>query len=363
MKIKIKKYPLLITTIISCLIIIASLFTLGFAGLNLGTSLGGGSQFEVNLENDASSKEYVSEIKEVLNRYDFTFDSATLEDKYVAIDNEGNYTSRTLVIKISDNNISDEKRFALVQDVAKAVGVDASYVSVAENITPLVTGKNVLLLGLAIGIVAIALFVFAWVRYDIFAGLSFIVSFLHNIIVSLALVILTRIELSIASLVSMFVLTLVMSILLINIYEKYRAEAKLHISDKLSVSERMIKAEGNLKPFVMVLGAIIVLVAFMAFVPATSVKFTALSILISSAVTIYTAMLIGPALYAALLDLREVRRAAVLSRNDTVNKTIKKKIKKSMKKAEETKKVEELSEDAVVEKSKKTASKKSSKSK
>ena len=41
-----KKYPLLISIIVSCVLVVASLFILGFFGINLGTSLAGGSQFE-----------------------------------------------------------------------------------------------------------------------------------------------------------------------------------------------------------------------------------------------------------------------------------------------------------------------------
>ena len=183
MKINLKKYPLLISTIVSCVIIVASLFILGFFGIRLGTTLGGGSQFEINVANGSSSAKYVSTVKDVLKKHGLTFDSATVEDKYVAIDDEGNYTKQVVIIKISQKNIADEKETALITDVAKELSINTSNVSSVENIIPLVTGHNVLMLGLAVGIVALALFVFAWIRYDIFAGLSFIVAFLHNIII------------------------------------------------------------------------------------------------------------------------------------------------------------------------------------
>lgn len=377
MKTKIKKYPLLISTIVSCVIIIASLFILGFFGLRLGTSLGGGSQFEINVASGASSTEYIAEVKDVLKNHNLTFDSASVEDKYVAIDDEGNYTKQVVVVRISQNNLEDAKESALVNDIAKALEIKTSYISSVENITSIVTGQKVLMLGLAIGIVAIALFVFAWIRYDIFAGLSFIVAFLHNIIVYLALVILTRLELNIVSLVTAFILTIIMSIMLIHIYERYRTEAKLHISDKLSISERMLNSSKSaVKSFVIVLCAAVVILAFMAFVPATVIKFTALNILVAIITTIYTTLLIGPAVYVALLEVRDVRHKAVMSRNDEINKVIKKKIKTSKQKAEKAeekklavveKPVEEKVEKTKVEEkpktTKKTTSKKSSKSK
>lgn len=367
MKMKLKKYPLLVSMIISCVIIIASLFVLGFAGMKLGTSLGGGSSFELIIPNDTKQSKVVSDVKSVLSNNGLSFDSATVESKYVAIDNNGNYTTEVLVVKISNRNVSDSKETAVIRQISEKLGINAENVSSINNIIASTTTKQVLMLGLAIGIVALALFVLAWIRYDVFAGLTFIISFLHNIIVYLSLLIITRVEFSIASLVSIFVLTLVMSIVLIHIFEKYRTESRLHISDKLSISERMIGAEiESVKPFIFVCASVIVLVLMMLFVPATVVKFTALSILIALIVTAYTTLIIAPSSYVALLEFIDVRRKAVLSRNDTVNKVIKKKIKNSKKAKEESlkkeeEKVEIVEETKVVEEKPKKQKTKSSK--
>ncbi|MBR7172212.1 MAG: hypothetical protein IKD36_00225 [Clostridia bacterium] len=348
MKLKMKKYPLLISAIVSCVVIIASLFILGFFGLKVGTSLGGGSQFSVNVKNGDSPKKYIAEIKDILSDNGLSFDSSIVDDNYVATEVEGEYTKQVVVIKISNSEVKDSVEEKVVSKIATKLGIDESYISSIEDITSSTTGKNVLNLGIAIGIIAIALFVFAWIRYDLFAGLSFIVAFLHNIILYLALTILTRLELNLTSLTVLFIITLVMSWVLIAIYEKYRRESRLHISDKLTIYERMVACEKQaVKPFVIVAAAVIVAIVFMLFVPVTVVKFTALNILISMVVTAYTALLIGPASYVALLEVRDVRLKAVLSRNDTVNKVIKKKIKNSKKaKAEEEKAAAQAVEEA-----------------
>ena len=349
---QIKKYPLLVSMIISFAIIIASLFVLGFAGMNMGVSLGGGSQFEVNVPANVQTKEFVADIKTALKDNGYTFDSSSIEDKYVAIDDEGNFTKQVVVVRISQNNLTEIQKADLVKKIATALNVDESYVSPAENIIAQTTAKNVLSLGIAIGIVAAALFVFAWVRYDIFAGLSFIIAFLHNIILYLSLTIVTRLELTLFSLTMVFIFTLIMSIVLIHIYENYRKESRLHISDKLTVSERMINAEVSaVKPFVIITVAVVLAFVFMMFVPLAAVKFMALAILLVLIVTAYTSLIVGPASYVALLDIRETRRKAVLSRNDTINKVIKKKIKNSQKsKTEEVK--EEIIEENKTQKQK-----------
>lgn len=355
MKLKMKKYPLFISAIASCAVIIASLFILAFFGLKVGTSLGGGSQFSVNVENGASAKKYISEIKEVLSDNGLSFDSSIVDDNYEATEVEGEYTKQVVVIKISNSEVKDSVEKKVVSEIAQKLEISESYISSIDDITASTTGKNVLNLGIAIGIIAIALFVFAWIRYDLFAGLSFIVAFLHNIILYLALTILTRLELNLTSLTVLFIITLVMSLVLIAIYEKYRRESRLHISDKLTIPERMISCEKQaIKPFVIVAAAALIAVVFMLFVPVTVVKFTALNIFVSLLVSAYTALLIGPASYVALLEVRDVRLKAVLSRNDTVNKVIKKKIKNSKKaQAEEEKAAaQEVKEPAVVQEEK-----------
>lgn len=332
---KTKKYPLLISAIISFVIIVASLFVLGFAGMNLGTSLGGGSEFEVNVASNASAKDYVSKIKAEIKKNGYTFDSSAVEDNYVAIDDEGNYTTQTIIIKIAQNNLTDEQKSALAKNIATALSVDESYVTLPQNIIAEETSKSVLSLGIAIGVVAIALFVFAWIRYDVFAGLSFIIAFLHNIILYLSLTIITRLPLSLFALTMVFIFTIIMSVVLIHIYENYRKESRLHIADKLTVAERMIACEKQaIKPFAFIAVASIVAFAFMIFVSLSAVKFMALAILLVLIVTAYTSLIIGPECYVALLDIRETRLKAILSRNDTVNKVIKKKIKNSKKEAE-----------------------------
>lgn len=341
MKTKMKKYPLWISLAVSCALIVASIFVLAFCGMKVGTSLGGGSQFEINVPQVSyNTKEMVSDVKAVLKDEGLTFDSSSVQYKPVAVDVDGTSTKDMLVVKITESNISDEKEAAVVQAIAEKLQIPATYVSSIENITALTTGNSVLKLGIAIAIIAAALFVFAWVRYDVIAGLTFIISFLHNIIVYLALVIVTRIELNLAAIVATFILTLVMNVVLIHIFEKYRVESRLHVADGRTISEKMIDSEKSaIKPFLILLVAFLVAVIMMLFVPATVVKFIALNIIVALVVTAYTTIIVAPASYVAISEFIYVKKKAVLSRNDTVNKAIKKKIKKS--KAKAAKKLEE----------------------
>jgi preprotein translocase subunit SecF len=187
-----------------------------------------------------------------------------------------------------------------------------------------------LFIGLGVGIVAICLFVFDWLRYNIFAGLSFLLAYLHNIILYISILIITRVQISLVSLSVGLILTLIMGAVLISIYEKNREKVKLHLSDKLSVSERMIESEKQaVLPYGFIFIGMLVFAALMFFIPVSSVRLSAVNIIIALVVTAYTSLIIGPGSYAALLEIRDLSQKAVLSRNHTINKEIKKKIKKN----------------------------------
>ena len=334
MKTKMKKYPLLVSLIVSCVIVVASLFILGFFGMNLGTSLGGGSQFDIKLENDANTVQTTAKVKSAIRKNGYIMDSSFVEDRFVATEENGEFTIKCLVVKIASKNISDEKKQAIINSVAEALDISTDKISSIENITSSIKAKNVLFVGLAVGIIAICLFVLGWVRYNIFAGLSFILAYLHNIILYLSVLILTRVQLNLVSLSVVIILTLAMSCLLIAIYEKNR-QYELSKSDaKMSVSERMWQSEKKVsKPFIIVAAAILVFALLLFFVPVASVRFAALNIIIAVIITAYTSILIGPGTYASLMEIKVYNEKAVLSRNENVNKEIKKKVNKGTKKS------------------------------
>lgn len=334
-KIALKKHPLLISIIISSVIIVLSLFILGFFGMRLSFTLSGGSQFDVQLTSGANSKEYTQVIKEVLSDNGLYMDSAFVEDKYIATEKDGEFTKQCLVVNIASSNISEETKQKIIDEIIKKLNLNeeiASAISI-ETVTSSIKGRDVLFIGLAIGIVALALFIFAWVRHNIFAGLSFIIAFLHNIILYLAILILTRVELSLMSLSMAIVLTIIMSLVMIHIYEKFREVTRLKLEEKMSISERMISSETEVvKPFVSIAAVVGVVSILLLFVPVASVKLSALSVLFALIVSAYTGLIVGPGTYASLLEVKDLSLKATLSRNDSVNKEIKKKIKKSAEK-------------------------------
>ena len=321
-----KKYPILITTIISCVIIIASLFILGFFGANLGVSLGGGSQVEVVLADGTKATEFTDKIGEILEKYDVSIDSTFVQDKFTAGENKGDVIRKALVVQSSEK-VDDETATKIQKDVATALELSETHVSVGK-ITSSVDTKTVLRLGIAFGIIVAGLFIFGWIRYDVFAGIAFVISVLHNIVVYFSVVILSRLQLTVTSITALIILTLVMVVVLISIYEKFREASKQQDANKTTPSERMIKSEcASIKPYLITAIAVVVFTLCLLIVPVSRIVFVSLNVLLITLVTSYTLLLTGPSTYVALVEIKEMNDRAILSRNSNINKAIKKKVK------------------------------------
>lgn len=327
-----KKYSLLVSLIVSCVLIIGSIFVLAFCGINLNSSLGGGSQFEVVISDKADQKTCVQGIKTALKSSGIVYDSFTVEDNSSAGEGIDDYSQRKIVVNIQATNVSDEKELEIRTAISEKLEISIDKISSIENIISSIKSKDILLFGLGIGIIAVCLFIFGFFRYNVFGGLSFIIAILHNLILFLSLVILTRIPLGLVSLAGISILTLVMVACLVSVYEKNKVESEMHLAEKETPSSRLIRVEEKaVIPYAFVAMAVLVFSILLVFVPVNNVLFSALSLIIALVVTAYTTLIIAPAVYGYFMDIRQTNINATLSRNDTVNKVIKKKIAKAKK--------------------------------
>lgn len=328
---KFKKYPLLICMIVSAVIIVASLFVIGFAGLKFDTTIVGGSQVEVVLPDDADSQDYANSARVICKQTGLSLYNVIVEDKYTAGEENGSYTKRVMILTFAERDLSSEKQTEYREALAEKLGFEnADQISDFKLVTNMVESNNIWLVVLSIGIVIICAFVFAWIRYDIFAGISFLVAYLHGIIMFFALSAITRIPIGLSSLAIAVVLTFIMSAVLVHIFEEYRKVARLHIEDKQSTSEKLIGAQKRLlMPYICITAVVVVIVLLLMLSPSFMVRLSALSMLLALIVCAYTVILVAPGLYAYLTDLGKASEKARLSRNDTKNKVIKKKIAKN----------------------------------
>lgn len=339
MKQKVKKYPLLICLIVSVAIIVASLFVIGFAGLKFDTTLVGGSQVEVVLPDDADSQDYANSARVICKQTGLSLYSVIVEDKFTAGDENGEYTKRVMILTFAERDVEEEKQTQYREALAEKLGFEnADDISEFKVVTNMVESKNIWFVALSIGIVVVCAFVFAWIRYDIFAAISLLVSYLHMVIMFFAISSLTRVPIGLTSLAIMVVLMFITSAVLIHMFEEYRKSARLHIDDKQTITAKLIAAQKNsFIPYLGIASVVVIVSLLLMLSPSFMVRLTAISCVLALIVCAYTAMLITPGLYAYLLDLGKTSEANRLSRNDTKNKAIKKKIATSAKAVSEKK--------------------------
>ena len=327
-----KKYPLLVSLIVSCVIVVASIFVLAFCGMRLSPSLGGGSQIEIAISDGADAKTCVQDIKKVLKEENIQYDSFIIEDSSTAGDDATELSQRKIVVNLQATDVSDEKELKIRQAISEKLSVAIESISEIDNMISSIRANDILLFGLGIGIIAVCIFVFGFVRYDIFAGISFLLAIVHNLILFLSLIILTRIPLGLVSLAIISILTLVSLACLVSVYEKNKLENEMHLAEKETPSSRLMRVEFmTLKSYIFIPCAIVIFSILMLIVPVYNVALSAISVLVALLVTMYTTTLVAPGVYASLLDLQKATFEATLSRNDTVNKVIKKKIAKAKK--------------------------------
>ena len=339
MRQEVKKYPLLICFIISVAIIISSLFVIGFCGIKFDTSIVGGSQLEVVLPDDANTQEYANDVRIICKKTGLSLYSITVEDKFTAGEENGEYTKRVLLLTFADRDISEEKQTQYREMLSEKLGFEnANKISEFKTVTNMVESKNIWFVVLSIGIVMVCAFIFAIIRYDIFAAIAILVSYLHALILFFAASSLTRLPIGLTSLSIMVILLFIMSAVIIHIFEEYRKFARLHIEDKRTISEQLIIAEKkSLMPYLFIAIAAVLVVLMLMLSPSFMVRLSALSIMLALIICAYTAVLLVPGLYAYMLEVNKSAEKARLSRNENKNKTIKKKVAKTAK-AKATKK-------------------------
>ena len=140
--IPIKKYPFLVSLIISFVIVVASFFVVAFCGLKLNTSLGGGSQFEICISDDTNEKVAIQIVKDVLDENNISYDAFTIEDKANAGSVAGEISQRYIIVNIIATNVSDETELKVRTDIASKLYISLDHVSEIDNIISSIKSNN-----------------------------------------------------------------------------------------------------------------------------------------------------------------------------------------------------------------------------
>ena len=313
-----KKYPLKLFAIISLAFVVLTTIFVSIFGVNTSVEIGGGSQIEITLSykdgetyvsGRENTQEYVEAVKEVLAEHNCYIDNYVVEDKLV---------DTYLVVRIAKNKIEDANK--IPAQIASKLGIAQTRVSSVQTLSSYFADNQMLFIGLAVLAIIVVCFFAGWLRYTLVGGVTLAFGALHNIILSLAVIFLYRVQFSIVSLVGILVGTVLSVLVTALILERVRENAKSKQYAALSVDENLLiatKQNKNLLWFAIVLFAITVV---MICVPIRYIQLSGVSLMLCIIAGAYNSIFVSPALHAYLVDVRNTKAKQKLSKNVTTSK-------------------------------------------
>ena len=181
-----------------------------------------------------------------------------------------------------------------------------------------------LYIGLAILTVIIICFFAGWLRYSLMGGITLAFAVLHNLILSLALIFLTRVQFSMVSLVAVLALTVYSIFAFTSILERVKENNKSKQYAELTQDQKLISATKQNKHLYLICIILLAVSLAIIFVPVRYIQLAAVSVQLAVIACVFTFTFIAPALYAYLADFQTNKEKQKLSKN-VVQKTAKNK--------------------------------------
>ena len=159
--------------IFSLILIILSISTLSFKGLNLGVDFKGGTLIEIRMEN---SKVNITDLRE-------SFLKMNLGD--VNVKNFGNKTDYLVKIEMTDKK-NDNFIQSIKENLSSDLGSAINFRRV-ENVGPKVSGELLKAGLLAISLSLAAMLFYIWIRFEWQFSLAAIIALIHDVIITMGI--------------------------------------------------------------------------------------------------------------------------------------------------------------------------------
>lgn len=302
-----KKYFFGLYLIVAFAIIISAVVVSLTLGINLGSDIGGGTQFEVAIDGNVAKSKDIKEIKEIVKKNGESIETIFVEDDRI---------ETVIVVRIADKKI--EKQSEIKKAIVEKLGVESSAISEFEIFNGTVTNKNVLHTGIAVVCVLLAIFIAGWIRYQLVAGLSLVFTTLTTLMLMVSMHILTRVPLTMISIMIMLALITVVLFAFVLFLEKVKANSKLKHYESLTTKELIdVSNKSVLKPLAFLAVLLLALSVVIVCIPVRFVTLTACSMFECLFVSILTYLFIDVPMHERLLDLKIQSDKLKLSKNSS----------------------------------------------
>ncbi len=303
-----KKKPwLLIYTIISFCVIIAAVIVSLTAGLNLGSDIAGGTQIEVVVTDSSKSEnELIFGAKSALGENGLTYEKIFMEDKY---------TDSYVIIRTNNKSINKE---SVTESLSVKMGVEKSAVEGIYDVSGSVTKSAIVWISVTMILLIFGLFFASWIRYKLVTAVCLTIAVLHTIIFSTALLIVTRLPITIVSFVILAAVALLVLFAFVLTFEKVLENKKLVHNKDLSSEELIaLSKKETLKSLIFVISGVAVMAAVYMFTASLNVIFAAITMFVCLLTGIYSYWFLGISLYDFMLGIKEAADKRSLSRNNS----------------------------------------------
>ena len=301
------KILLPIYLILSLAIIISAVVVSLTAGINLGIDFVGGKQIEIQVPDGESTTSYKQVIADVLDDYGLSIDTSFEEDKF---------TDKYYVVKINTQELSSDVANKIRTDISQELNIPVENVSEILTISGSVTQQTIINASVAVIGILVFLFVAGWLRLGVMNGLTLLFGTIHNMIITFAVILLSRIQLSVSACVSVFVLSVVFAGLAALLLDN----AKELTSSKLNKDEttHVLYAQAFrhiLLPVIIILASILVFAVATLFVGTSTIMMFAVASVIS-VITCFYSLHVSSLMGGYLAEVKQLKDKQKLSKNN-----------------------------------------------
>ena len=297
---------------ISLVLIVAAVVVSLTAGINLGSDIGGGTQFEVTLDTTSDLEGQVKAVKDVLDDNKVSYEKVYVEDKGI---------DSNIVVRIAKKDI--ENQAEIKEDIASKLSIDVSNISDFAEVDGNITNKTIIWTSVTIVGLLILVFFAGWFRYKIMAGVTLMFAVLHAILLSVAILIVTRLPINLLSVIIIICGIALVLFALILTLERVKENMEHNTANESIHDIFKASKKSTLMPLVFLASFVLILTIVLACVPVRFVLFTALTMLVCLVVAGYSYWFVGLETQEKLVEVSASNQKARLSRNDSPAATTK----------------------------------------